>query len=102
MAKNPQAVLDVLEFYSENLAHNTFEPVMKRSETDPMPLPKRGPDIRPRGSSFIQPSQSVMDMHVILILIRNWNKIYLISNLHRDQFHLNQSHLYKNFRLNQR
>jgi hypothetical protein len=52
MTKNPQAVLDVLEFYSENLAPKLFlEPSMK-SVVDQIEMHKKKLGINPRDSSL--------------------------------------------------
>lgn len=62
LTRNPQAVLDVLEFYSENLAPRERDviyeeqPSLSRSDTDPYPLNGR------HQSNLIRPSQSIMDM----------------------------------------
>ncbi|KAJ3371463.1 Protein kinase [Kappamyces sp. JEL0680] len=66
MARNPQAVLDVLEFYSENLAPKPEQPKMTRADTDPYPINNRIGDPRPgpdyRSPSNMRPAQSTMDL----------------------------------------
>ncbi|KAI8914310.1 kinase-like domain-containing protein [Gorgonomyces haynaldii] len=49
MTKNPQAVLDVLEFYQENLVSKPqpeYDNGMYRSDSDPMPLNKHVTNVR--------------------------------------------------------
>lgn len=62
MSRNPQAVLDVLEFYSENLAPRPEEPKLTRAETDPAPLNRI--DVRNRPPVKMAGSQSIMDLRV--------------------------------------
>jgi hypothetical protein len=111
LAKNPQAVWDVLEFYSENLAPKP-EPVSlsrSRADTDPYPLNNRlthmRKDIRaPAGqddrTSSMRPAQSTMDLAVrymcALFYFRIWIKtfpcltdlecLYLYPTLHHHPF----------------
>jgi hypothetical protein len=62
MSKNPQAVLDVLEFYSENLAPKEEPRTLQRAGTDPIPLNRV--DLRPPNVMSMRPTQSIMDMNV--------------------------------------
>lgn len=72
MTKNPQVVLDVLEFYSENLAPT---PTLKHADSDPYPINNRSsslnpgklhmpsPNIKPFGSSdTISGNMAQMDL----------------------------------------
>jgi serine/threonine-protein kinase CLA4 len=74
MTKNPQAVLDVLEFYSENFIAKSKEPVAKRADTTPNAINRKLLDIKPRVSSHGLSAQSTMDLRVFFCLILETRK----------------------------
>jgi hypothetical protein len=67
MSRNPQAVLDVLEFYSENMVSKVDPvPQLSRAGTSPMPLNRIDNDLKPSDFSTVRTSQSIMDMQVYI------------------------------------
>lgn len=71
MTKNPQAVLDVLEFYSENFGATKPEPKQQlyRAETETYAENTRMKENYGSRINSMRPSQSAMSMKVIIRLM---------------------------------